>query len=172
MAGKPIIRHALPADIPAIVDFVLAARSDMFSEVPSRLHTPKTQRELATFEQDYLNNPNGAFLTATVDGALIATVGYVAYDDRFPQLNFDGQRVVEVVKLYVDPKWRRTGLATRIFAVLEEEAWRAGIRHLYLHTHPFLPGSVRFWKRQGFRVLCVDEDPIWRTTHMSKALRD
>lgn len=170
MAANPVIRHALPSEIPAIADFTLAARSDMFSQVPSRLHMPKTRKELATFERDYLEHADGAFLTATVDGVLIATVGYVAYDGRFPQLGLGAGRVVEVVKLYIDPKWRRAGVATKIYAALEEHAWRVGIRRLYLHTHPFLPGSVRFWERQGFEVLCVDPDPVWRTTHMSKVL--
>lgn len=170
MNSQPVIRHATPEEIPEVVDFVMAARREMFSMVPSRLHVPKVQRELAQFRQDYLDDPNGAFLVATANGTLIATIGYVAYDYRFPQLDFGNQRVVEVVKLYVDAKWRRAGLATKMFALLEQEAWKAGIGHLYLHTHPFLPGSVKFWERQGFKQLYVDDDPVWRTTHMDKPL--
>jgi hypothetical protein len=37
---------------------------------------------------------------------------------------------------------------------------------LYLHTHPFLPGALGFWERQGFRIVDVESDPVWRTTHM------
>ncbi|KAG9254784.1 putative GNAT family acetyltransferase [Emericellopsis atlantica] len=171
METKPVIRSAMPQEIPAIVDFVLAARNTMFSRVPASLHIPKVQAELAKFQEDYLEDREGGFLIAKSNGQIIATVGYVAYDNRFPQLDFGSERVVEVVKLYVDPKWRRAGLATKIFAALQREARQAGIRRLYLHTHPFLPGSVRFWERQGFQLECVDKDPIWQTTHMSKVLR-
>jgi len=171
VTNNPVIRSAMPQEIPTIVDFVLAARSDMFLRVPARLHVPKVQAELAKFQEDYLDDRDGAFLIARSNGQIIATVGYVAYDDRFPQLDFGSERVVEVVKLYVDPQWRRAGLATKIFAALQSEARQAGIGRLYLHTHPFLPGSVSFWERQGFQLECVDEDPIWQTTHMSKMLR-
>jgi GNAT superfamily N-acetyltransferase len=168
--GSVIIRHATPEETLPIRHFVIASRRDMFSAIPPQFHIPKTQRELARFQEDYLDHANGAFLVARVEGVLIATIGYTAYDHRFPQLDFGSRRVVEVVKLYVDPKWRRAGVASRMFAALEQEAIRAGVEHLYLHTHPFLPGSVRFWERQGFGVLDVDDDPIWRTTHMGKSL--
>ena len=171
MRPNPVtIPHAIPEDTLPIREFVMASRRDMFSIIPPQFHIPKTQRELARFQEDYLDHPNGAFLVARADGLLIATIGYTTYDHRFPQLGFANRRVVEVVKLYVDPKWRRAGVATRMFATLEKEARRVGIEHLYLHTHPFLPGSVRFWERQEFGVLYVDDDPIWRTTHMGKPL--
>ena len=41
---------------------------------------------------------------------------------------------------------------------------------MYLHTHPFLPGAIDFWLRQGFEVVDVDADPVWRTTHMQRIL--
>lgn len=44
---------------------------------------------------------------------------------------------------------------------------------MYLHTHPFLPGAIRFWQKQGFDVVCVDEqDEVWRTHHMQMILDD
>lgn len=170
MTSPPVIRHATLEDTLPIEDFVIASRHDMFSAIPPEFHIPKTKRELARFQTDYLDDPNGAFFTARIDGALIATIGYTAYDHRFPQLDFGDRRVVEVVKLYVDPEWRRDGVATQMFRALEREARRVGIEHFYLHTHPFLPGSIRFWERQGFQIQHVDDDPVWRTTHMDKSL--
>ncbi|BAE58663.1 acyl-CoA N-acyltransferase [Aspergillus flavus] len=161
---------ATPDEIPAIVDFIIAARADMFSMLDPSLHLQKAQRELASFQQSYLEHPNGAFFTARVDGRLVATIGYVAYDQRFPQLDFGHERVVEVLRMYVHPDWRRIGLASKLFAALEQRARQEGIRRMYLHTHPFLPGSIRFWERQGFSIVHIDDDPIWRTTHMSRFL--
>ena len=37
---------------------------------------------------------------------------------------------------------------------------------LYQHTHPFLPGAIRFWEKQGFSLTDVETDPVWNTTHM------
>ncbi|OGM45373.1 putative GNAT family acetyltransferase [Aspergillus bombycis] len=163
-----IIRPAAPDEIPAIIDFIMAARADMFSMLDPSLHLQKAQRELATFQQSYLEHPNGAFFTARVDGRLVGTVGYVTYDQRFPQLDFGEERVVEVLRMYVHPDCRRTGLASKLYTALEQRAGQAGIQRMYLHTHPFLPGSISFWEQQGFSVLHVDDDPVWRTTHMSR----
>ncbi|AZE68210.1 acetyltransferase [Pseudomonas synxantha] len=41
---------------------------------------------------------------------------------------------------------------------------------VYLHTHPFLPGAIDFWIRQGFEVVDVEADPVWQTTHMHRSL--
>lgn len=167
----PVIRPAVQGEIDSICQFVLAARLDMFAAVPSSLHIPKTQKEFVTFERDYLDDPRGAFLIAKAGDALIGTIGYVAYDHRFPQLDLEEDgRIVEVVKLYVDPKWRRNELATRMFRMLEQLAHQAGIRQLYLHTHPFLPGSIKYWQTQGFEIIDVESDPVWQTTHMIKAV--
>ncbi|KAH7126240.1 acyl-CoA N-acyltransferase [Dactylonectria estremocensis] len=165
------IQLATSDEIPDIVDFVKAARSDMFPMLDSASHAEQAQRLLASFQETYLDRSDGAFLTArTSEGRLIATIGYIAYDGRFPHLDIGVDRVAEVVRLFVDPAYRRDGLASKLVATLEQKARQAGIAKLYLHTHPFLPGAVRFWERQGFVLLGVDEDPVWNTTHLARSL--
>jgi hypothetical protein len=45
------------------------------------------------------------------------------------------------------------------------------VQYMYLHTHPFLPGAIRFWEKQGFGIICIDEeDEVWRTHHMQMML--
>ncbi|KAF4468477.1 GNAT family acetyltransferase [Fusarium albosuccineum] len=166
------IQPATPDEIPAIVDFVMTARADMFPMLDQTSHKQLAERELVSFQQTYLDHPEAAFLTARADGRLIATIGYVPYDHRFPQLEIEHKRVVEVIRLYVDPSWRRAGLASKLHAALEQTAHRAGIEQLYLHTHPFLPGAIRFWERQGFSIIQIEDDPVWHTTHMSRFLGD
>ncbi|KAM5349758.1 hypothetical protein ACJ41O_006263 [Fusarium nematophilum] len=169
--GKDIsILSAKADEIPSIVDFVMAARADMFPMIDPASHVKQTERELANFQKTYLDHPEGAFLIARADGRLIATIAYLVYDGRFPELKLGHDRVVEVVKLYVDPAWRRAGLASKLVAALEQTARHAGIETLYLHTHPFLPGAITFWERQGFSLISIDDDPVWRTTHMSRAI--
>lgn len=166
------ITHAAIADIPAIVAFTKQARADMFPMIDTASHSAQAARELSNFQATYIDSLDGAFLTARVNGILAATIAYVAYDCRFPYLDLGTARVVEVVRLYVEPALRRMGLASQLFVALKDEARRAGIELLYLHTHPFLPGAVTFWERHRFSVIHVDEDPVWRTTHMTLPLGD
>ncbi|HKS11657.1 MAG TPA: GNAT family N-acetyltransferase [Pseudomonas sp.] len=155
-----IIPPARPA-AEEIVAFTNTARRDLF---PKLANSPVPD-DLARFPEVYLDGP-GCCLTVRDHGALIAVIGYLPYDHRFPQLDYRGAKVVEVVRLFVLPEYRRGGLAARLFSALKEHARGQGIECLYLHTHPFLPGAIAFWERQGFEVVDVEDDPLWQTTHM------
>lgn len=147
--------------IAEVVAFVDAARRELF---PMLADAP-LPNDLARFAETYLEGA-GHFLVARDGGQLVAAIGYLPYDHRFSQLDYQGLRVVEVVRLFVLPEYRRHGLARTLFAALREQARQAGVECLYLHTHPFLPGAIAFWERQGFTVVDVEDDPVWRTTHM------
>jgi GNAT superfamily N-acetyltransferase len=144
-----------------IVTFTNTARRKLF---PMLANSPVPD-DLARFPAIYLEGP-GCCLTAWDQGKLIAVIGYLPYDHRFAQLDYRGAKVVEVVRLFVLPEYRRGGLAARLFSALKEHAQARGIECLYLHTHPFLPGAIAFWERQGFEIVDVEADPLWQTTHM------
>ncbi|CAG9990982.1 unnamed protein product [Clonostachys byssicola] len=159
------IRRATRSQIPEIVSYVMASRAKTFPGQDEAILP-----DLARFKETYIENPDGCFLTAhDEDGQIVAAIGYLAYEPRFPQLDLGHERVVEVVRLFVDPSWRRAGLASRLFAELTRHAHEAGIGRLYLHTHPHLPGAIRFWQRQGFAILDIQETTGWGTVvHMSR----
>ncbi|MNG74525.1 tRNA(Met) cytidine acetyltransferase TmcA [compost metagenome] len=161
-----IIQPALLDTADEIVDFVNSARRQLF---PMLADAP-LPNDLARFAHTYLDG-DGQFLVAREQGRLIAAIGYVPYDHRFAQLDYHAVRAVEVVRLFVHPEYRRHGLAAALFATLRENAAHAGVECLYLHTHPFLPGAIAFWERQGFVVVDVEPDPVWQTTHMQMSLR-
>lgn len=148
-----------------VVDFIDTARRGLF---PMLADSPMP-RDLACFEESYLEG-EGLFLVAHDQGRLVACIGYLPYDHRFDQLDYRARRTVEVVRLFVVPEYRRHGLARELFAALSAAAQRAGVEWLYLHTHPFLPGAIRFWEGQGFAIVNVEEDPVWRTTHMQRVV--
>ncbi|MEN8642536.1 GNAT family N-acetyltransferase [Pseudomonas sichuanensis] len=148
-----------------VVDFIDTARRGLF---PMLADSPMP-RDLACFEESYLEG-EGLFLVAHDQGRLVACIGYLPYDHRFAQLDYRARRTVEVVRLFVVPEYRRHGLARELFAALSAAAQRAGVEWLYLHTHPFLPGAIRFWEGQGFAIVDVEEDPVWRTTHMQRVV--
>jgi GNAT superfamily N-acetyltransferase len=148
--------------IPAVVDFVQRARAQIFP----MLDATSLPGDLAQFEHVYLVG-GGRFLIALREDEILAAIGYVPYDGRFPQLDYRQRRTVEIVRLFVIPEFRRSGLATTIYEALKDYARQQGVEVLYLHTHPFLPGAIGFWQRQGFRIVDVESDPVWQTTHMA-----
>ncbi|TFY86576.1 GNAT family N-acetyltransferase [Pseudomonas kairouanensis] len=161
-----ITTHAVtPADLPEVLDFVLQARTELFP----KLSAAGMPGDLAQFEATYIKG-DGRFLVARNDGQIVAAIGYLPYDSRFPQLDYQGCKTVEVVRLFVLPAFRRFGLAGQLYRELEALAQGQGVEVMYLHTHPFLPGAIDFWVRQGFEVVDVEDDPVWQTTHMQRLL--
>ncbi|BDB20944.1 N-acetyltransferase [Pseudomonas sp. CYM-20-01] len=152
-------------DVPQVLDFVLQARAELFP----KLHDAGMPDDLARFASIYLQG-EGRFLIARNGGEIVAAIGYLPYDGRFPQLDYQGRKTVEVVRLFVAPEFRRFGLAGQLYRALEAMAQADGVEVMYLHTHPFLPGAIEFWVRQGFEVVDVEADPVWRTAHMQQFL--
>ncbi len=165
MKGNPSIRAVTAADVPELLAFVLQARAELFP----KLNAAGMPDDLARFEAVYLEG-DGQFLVACAEGQIVAAIGYLLYDGRFPQLNYQGRKVVEVVRLFVLPAFRRFGLAGELYRALEAMARADGVAVVYLHTHPFLPGAIDFWRRQGFEIIDIEADPVWRTTHMQRYL--
>jgi len=165
MTSRPIIQGVTAADIPEVLRFVLHARAELFP----KLSATGMPADLAQFDATYLEG-DGQFLIARDQGRIVAAIGYLPYDGRFPQLNYHGRKTVEVVRLFVQPAFRRFGLAGELYRALEALARADGVAVVYLHTHPFLPGAIDFWLRQGFEIVDVEADPVWQTTHMHKPL--
>lgn len=163
MTERPTLRTVTAADLPQVLAFVLQARAELFPT----LSATDLPDDLARFEAVYIKG-EGRFLLACVEDQIVAAVGYLPYDGRFPQLNYQGRKVVEVVRLFVLPAYRRFGLAGELYRRLEAMAQAEGVQVVYLHTHPFLPGAIDFWRRQGFEVIDVEADPVWQTTHMQR----
>ena len=156
------IRPATPDQIPAILEYVMAARASIFPQ----LDATQVPDDLARFDEVYLASNQGCFLLAWQEGQIIGAIGYLPYDQRFSQLQLPTTDIVEVVRLFVSPSCRGAGLARALYAALLAQARQAGVATLYLHTHPFLPGAIAFWEKQGFEVIDVEADPVWQTTHM------
>jgi GNAT superfamily N-acetyltransferase len=154
-----------PDAIDEVVSFVDSARRALF---PMLAGAP-LPADLARFAATYLDG-DGHFLIARDQARLVAAIGYLPYDQRFAQLDYRGVNTVEIVRLFVLTDYRRCGLAQALFQALRECAVNAGVELLYLHTHPFLPGAISFWERQGFEIIDVEQDPLWRTTHMQLSL--
>ncbi|WP_139811359.1 GNAT family N-acetyltransferase, partial [Pseudomonas synxantha] len=101
---RPKIQVVTLADLPEVLSFALQARDELFP----KLSATGIPDDLAQFETIYLQG-DGQFLIARAEGQIVAAVGYLPYDGRFAQLNYQGCKTVEVVRLYVHPAFRRCG---------------------------------------------------------------
>jgi GNAT superfamily N-acetyltransferase len=165
VSQRPILQAVTVADIPDVLAFLLQARAELFP----KLSATGMPADLAQFAATYLEG-DGRFLIARAEGQIVAAIGYLPYDGRFPQLDYRGLKTVEVVRLFVRPAFRRFGLAGELYRALETKARADGVEVVYLHTHPFLAGAIDFWLRQGFEIVDIEADPVWRTTHMHRSL--
>jgi len=151
-------------DYEPAVEFALYTRQLLFPEI----YHGQIPKDLQNFEQSYVKDPLGCFITVKDQNRIIGTIAYRAYDHRF-DLNLP-TNTVEVVKLFVLPEYRRKGIATQLCNMLFSHAKNSAITTLYLHTHPFLPAAEEFWRLQGFEVVQREWIDTYDTIHMSKSL--
>lgn len=157
------IYHVGSEHVAEVLPYVLNFRRKLFP----MLDPNQVPKDLAVFEYVYLQNSAGTFLQArTEDSRLIGVIGMLNYDYRFPHVDIDARKTVEVARLFVDPHYRRTGLGTALFQSLLVVAREKQIERLYLHTHPFLEGAYEFWMRQGFRLIEYCDESGFPTMHM------
>ena len=84
--------------------------------------------------------PHGVFLVAEVDGV---PAGCGAW-----RVLGDGR--AEVKRVYVEPDFRRRGLAQVLVDALEADAARAGVRTLVLNTGPEQPEALALYAALGY----------------------
>jgi GNAT superfamily N-acetyltransferase len=150
-----------------IKEYVKGFRIGLFPMLDSTI----VPRDLLDFEQTYLLHPDGCFLQARDQyNKLIGVIGMMPYDYRFDYLDYKDKRTVEVARLFVEPAYRRSGLATKLFQALLQQAGQKGIEVLYLHTHPFLTGAFEYWQKQGFELVTTTMYGEFETLHMDRVV--
>ena len=68
-------------------------------------------------------------------------------------------RFCEVFNLWVNPVWRRNGVATCLKRVIEDEAKRLGMGMMYTHTESANPHVIELNLKLGYQIVRVG--PIW-----------
>ncbi len=94
----------------------------------------------AAVEPGEFEPPHGLFLVAEVDGV---PAGCGAWRSL-------GDGRAEMKRVYVEPAFRRRGLAQVVVDVVEEDAARAGIRLLVLNTGPEQPEALALYAVLGY----------------------
>lgn len=163
MTLKPSIRAATLTDIPEVLAFTLQARAALFP----KLSAAGAPADLAHFESTYLQG-DGQFLIARHGGAIVAAIGYLPYDQRFPQLDFHAIKTVEVVRLFVLPAFRRGGLAGQLYRALKALARQNGVDALYRTRIPScrvpsISGCAKASASSTSKLTLSGRPPTWNT---------
>ena len=97
-------------------------------------------RDAAAVEPGEFLPPRGVFLVAEVDGV---PAGCGAWRALSPG-------VAEIKRVYVEPGFRRRGLAQQVVAALEDGAARAGHRSVVLNTGQEQPEALALYAQLGY----------------------
>lgn len=146
LAARDYTITRLTPSSPLIAPTIAFATSAWLSLFAERAKTTATPADLVAFDQHYLQpaSPDtirGAFIVAHRGDTIIGTIAYRPFEYRWknlPQLEYKGKKLVEVVRLFVDPQERGKGLAKVLIDALirEAKAEPVGLDGMYLHTQP------------------------------------
>lgn len=135
-------------------------------------YVPKWHQDIMNMEEYYISSERNNFFVAYLEtGEIIATIGLRAYDKDFPKFRhlYSKDTTSSIWRLFVDEKYRRCGLASKMFSIAENFAKEEGYDEIYLHTHKTLPGAVEFWTKMGF-IVALDSNDELETVHMDKKI--
>lgn len=90
--------------------------------------------------EEFLPECGGIFLVGYLDGVPVACGGYRRHED-----DLQG-KVAEIKRMYVEPDYRRRGLARRLLAALEDAARTAGYTRVILDTGSKQPEAHRLYE--------------------------
>ncbi len=135
-------------------------------------YVPEWHQDIVNMEKYYINpKRNNFFIAYNENCEIIATIGIRSYDKNFPQFRgqFSNDITSSIWRLFVDEKYRRCGLASKMFSVAESFANECDYEDIYLHTHKTLPGAIKFWTKMGF-IIILDSNDELETVHMDKKI--
>lgn len=136
-------------------------------------YVPEWHQDVVDMEKYYINPKRNNFFVAYDENCeIIATIGIRAYDKDFPEFmnQFSSDNTSSIWRLFVEKKYRRCGLASKMFSVAENFANECDYKDIYLHTHKTLPGAIEFWTKMGFIIILDTHDEL-ETVHMDKKIR-
>ena len=136
-------------------------------------YVPKWHQDIMDMKSYYiLPNKNNFFVAYNENCEIIATIGIRAYDKDFPEFRsiYSMNTTSSIWRLFVEKKYRRCGLASKMFSVAENFAKESNYSNIYLHTHKTLPGAIEFWTKMGFIVI-LDSNNELETVHMDKKIQ-
>jgi ribosomal protein S18 acetylase RimI-like enzyme len=136
-------------------------------------YIPKWHQDIVKMDEYYIEpKRNNFFIAYHETGEIIATIGIRSYDKDFPYFRgiYSGDNTSSIWRLFVDRRYRRCGLASKMFSIAENFADESEYGEIYLHTHKTLDGALEFWTKMGF-VVVLDSNDELETVHMDKKIQ-
>lgn len=129
---RAVALRALPYDDPLAQELVEKVQLEYVARYGGR--------DAAAVRPEEFTPPQGTFLVAEVDGVPAGCGAWRALREG----------VAEVKRVYVEPAFRRRGIARAVMAALEDGAARAGLRSVVLNTGRQQPEAVALYADLGY----------------------
>lgn len=141
------VRPATEADALEIADQYAGLHRDQWAETgsaPGGDHEPDWLAEV----RQAMEADDTRLFVAEIDGRVIGTAR-VEFAER-PYF-----RIADVRRVYVQPPWRRRGVATALMRVAEETAREGGASDVRLTVVTENEGAIRFYRALGYGDFAV-----------------
>jgi GNAT superfamily N-acetyltransferase len=152
-------RFAVEVADPSRAD-AYACLSRYFEELQQRFDTGFDPAASVSANPEELVPPSGYFLIARQDGVAVACGALKVQDRGYGELK----------RMWVAPDMRGKGIARRMLAALEAQAWAAGVRVLRLDTSRHLPEAHALYIRNGYvEIAAYNDNPYadhWFEKHL------
>ncbi len=162
-APRHLIRPAGPDDIPGILSLVREAMSRYAADSG----IPGVLPALGDTEASVLSFMETGLLLVAEDRHTGALDGTIRLSVEGPG---DEGPLGWIGRFAVRPSLQRSGLGTRLFDAVEQEARRLGVRRIALHTALSNPRLPAFYEARGMRVVSVAHDRGYPRARFEKTL--
>ena len=156
-------------------DTKIRVRNFLFSQIRSEYgygYIPSWHKDIIDLNKYYIDsNRNNLYFIENDGGRIIATIAVRPYDKNFIEFKelYSKESTASIWRLFVDRRYRRCGLATQLYGLVEEFCCANDFNEIYLHTHKNLEAGFNFWKKVGFNII-LDTNNELQTVHMVKNL--
>jgi putative acetyltransferase len=137
-----LIRPIELRDNPVLAQIIRSALAEFGANKPGTVYFDDTTDHLFELFQQ----PGSFYQVAEDNGVLLGGAGI------FPTTGLPTD-YCELVKMYLSPSVRGTGLGGKLISVCLKNAKDLGYRHVYLETMPELRRAVSVYEKFGFRYL-------------------
>ncbi|MDL2246318.1 GNAT family N-acetyltransferase [Methanobrevibacter sp. OttesenSCG-928-K11] len=134
-------------------------------------YIPEYHQDIVNLK-NYYKDPsrNNLFIALKLENnEIIGTIAIREYDKNFEEFEnvYSKDFTSSIWRLFVNKKYRRYGIGTKLVNIVEEFAKEKNYKEIYLHTHKNVKGALDFWKSLNYEVT-LDTNNELKTVHMIK----
>ena len=151
------IRPIQPGDNKALATIIRGCLEEFGANHPGTVYYDETTDRLS----EVFETPGSAYLVAEINGGLAGGGGI------FPTEGLPAG-TCELVKMYLSPAARGTGLGKRLMQLCLDKAKDLGYEKVYLETMPELTNAIPMYEKFGFTYL---DGPLGNSGHFGCAIQ-